>query len=329
MPMRYRLTLFMLLVLLAAGIFVGLSVGRGVTEDMAVRAIFFELRAVRCGAAALAGAALAVAGVLMQGLFRNPLASPSILGTTAGAAVGGQLVLMMFGSFAALLPTWFVPEMLLPMGCLIGAVLSLVALLLVAGRGRDVTFILLAGVVMTALFGSVSAFMTVLSQDSWALGRAVVAFSLGSLDGKGIRHLYLAAPLVITGIGAAWCWGRSLDVMLSGDEEAAALGVDVPRLVRWVLIWSAALTAAAVSVGGGVAFVGLIVPHALRPFTGFEHRRLIPAAALGGAAFLVWCDIAARMIPMRGELPLGVITGLVGAPVFLYILIRTRREGTW
>lgn len=325
--MRYRLTLLLLVILLAAGVVVGLMAGRGVAVDAATRAVFIELRAVRMGAAVLAGAALAVGGVLMQGLFRNPLASPSVLGTTAGAALGGQAVLVAHAALAALLPAWLAPEMVLPLGCIAGALVSLAVLLLVAGRGMDVTLVLLAGVVMTSLFGSLSAFLTVLAQDSWELGRAVVGFSLGGLDGKGVRHLLLAAPLVVAGLVAAWCWGRPLDLMLSGDEEAAALGVAVPRLVRWVLVWTAVLAAAAVAVGGGVAFVGLIVPHALRPFTGVEHRRLIPAAALGGATFLVWCDVAVRLLPTRGELPLGVITGLIGAPVFLAILIRTRREG--
>ena len=325
--MRYRLTLILLAMLLVAGIVVGLLVGRGTASDAATHEVLLTLRAYRLGAAVLAGAALAVGGVLMQGMFRNPLASPSVLGTTAGAALGGQTVLVAHAALGAVLPAWIAPEMVLPVGCILGAVMSLAVLLLVAGRSADTTVVLLTGVIMTSLFGSLSAFLTVMAQDSWELGRAVVAFSLGGLDGKGLRHLLLATPLVLAGVGAAWAWGRPLDLMLSGEEEAAALGVDVRRLSFWVLVWTAVLTAAAVAVGGGVAFVGLIVPHALRPFTGVDHRRLIPAAALGGAVFLVWCDVAVRALPTRGELPLGVITGLIGAPVFLLILVRTRREG--
>jgi iron complex transport system permease protein len=187
--------------------------------------------------------------------------------------------------------------------------------------------VLLVGVIMSALFASLSAFFISFSQDALGLGRAMVAFSLGGVDGKGVRHLALAAPLILAGGLAAWSWGGSLDLMLSGEEEAASMGVDVAAVRRWTLAWTAVVTAAAVAVGGGVAFVGLVVPHALRPFTGVEHRRLIPAAAIGGAAFLVWCDDLARALPAVGEIPLGVITGLIGAPVFLVLLLKAKREG--
>jgi iron complex transport system permease protein len=325
--MRYPLVLIALLLLLATGVAAGLAVGQGSLHDPATRAVFLELRALRMGCAALAGAALAVAGTVMQGLFRNPLASPSVLGTTAGASLGGQVVLLAHGLAAAWLPLWLAPEMLLPLGCVLGAILALAVLVLASGPTLGLSSVLLTGVIMTSLFGSVSAFLVVIGQNAWELGRAMVAFSLGSVDAKGLRHVLMAAPLVLTGTAATWAWGRSLDVMLAGEDEAAALGVDVHRLKRWALIWSAVLTGAAVAVGGGVAFVGLIVPHVLRPFIGVSHRRLIPAAAIGGAAFLVWCDVLARAIPAQGELPLGVITGFIGAPVFLGILIKARREG--
>jgi len=130
---------------------------------------------------------------------------------------------------------------------------------------------------------------------------------------------------VIAGTLAAWAWGRHLDLLLSGEDEAAALGVDVATARRWILAWTALLTAAAVALAGGIAFVGLVVPHALRPFTGVAHRRLVPAAALGGAAFVVLADSAARCLP-HGEVPLGVVTGLVGGPLFLVLLMRLRRE---
>jgi iron complex transport system permease protein len=325
--MRTWLTLMAVAVVLLGGIAAGLLLGHGSLGDAGLRDVFLELRACRLAAAGLAGAALAVGGVLMQGLFRNPLASPDVLGTSAGAHVGGQLVLLGFAAAAPLLPAWSAPEMALPLGCLAGAVASLAVLMLVAGRDTGLATVLLAGVILTSLYGAVSAFLTSIGQDSWQLGRAMVAFSLGGVDGKGMRHLLLAAPLIAAAITAAWGWGRALDLMLSGEEEAAALGVEVAVVKRWALVWTAVLAAAAVALGGGVAFVGLVVPHALRPFVGVEHRRLIPAAALGGAAFLVWCDDLARGLPTTGEVPLGVVTGLVGAPVFLGILLRTRREG--
>jgi iron complex transport system permease protein len=144
--------------------------------------------------------------------------------------------------------------------------------------------------------------------------------------GAGRRQILLAAPLIAAGVLAAWAWARSLDLLLSGEEEAAALGVDVAATRRWLTIWVAVLTGAAVSVGGNVIFVGLIIPHALRPLIGVQHRRLIPAVALGGGTFVLACDILARIIPTRAEIPLGVVTGIIGAPVFLMLLARSRRE---
>jgi len=313
--------------LLAAAVALSLAVGRGSLADPAVRDAILALRGWRCVAAALAGAALAVAGVVCQGLLRNPLASPSVLGATAGAACGGQAALLAYGALAALLPAWLAPELVLPLGCLAGAGLALAVVVALAGPGKSVVTVLLAGVILATLFTSVGACLTALAQDGWQLGRAMVAFTLGGVDGAGPRQAALAAPLVLAGVVAVYSWSRSLDLLLSGEDEAASLGVDVPAARRWLLVWTAALTAAATAIGGGVAFVGLVVPHALRPFTGHEHRRLVPAAAVGGAAFLVLCDVAARLVPTTGDLPLGVVTGLVGAPCFLALLVRLRRSG--
>jgi iron complex transport system permease protein len=328
-PVRYGVLLAVLLALLALALAVGLVIGHASLADLQVRAVLLDLRLARGAAAGLAGAALAVAGVLMQGLFRNPLASSSVLGADAGASLGGQTALIVHGLCAAWLPAWIVPELALPLGCLAGAALALTALVLLVGRGAGLATLLLMGVILTTLCGSLSALLVSLAQDSWQLGRALIAFGLGSVDGKGLRHLALGLPLVTAGVAAAWWWGRGLDLMLCGEEEAAALGVDTRALAFWCLAWCAVLTGAAVALGGGVAFVGLIVPHALRPFAGSAHRRLVPAAALGGAAFLVACDDLARTLPATGEVPLGVITGLLGAPLFIAILLRTRRELGW
>jgi len=322
---RLPIVITVLVALLAAAVALSLTIGAASLADPGLRGALLELRGLRTAAAALAGAALAVAGVLVQGLFRNSLASPSILGTTAGANLGGQLALFAHGALAGALPLWVAPEMALPLGCLAGAGVALALVLAFAGRGDDTVAILLAGFILSTLFASIGAFLQAQTQDSWLLGRAMLAFSLGGVDGKGLRHLALAAPLVIAGVVAAWAWGRHLDLLLSGEDEAAALGVEVASARRWILAWTAMLTAAAVALAGGIAFVGLVVPHALRPFTGVEHRRLVPAAALGGAAFLIVADAAARALP-GGEVPLGVVTGLVGAPLFLGILMRMRRE---
>ena len=298
-----------------------MTVGAGSLADEGLRDTLLSLRGARLAASFLAGAALAVGGVVVQGLLRNPLASPSILGTTAGAALGGQLVLLA-------LPLVALPvrsEMAVPIGCLLGALVSLLVLLALLRHTNDAVTLLLTGFVLSSLFLAFGSFVTSLAQNDWELGRAVVAFSLGGVSSAGTDHVLFALPLVIAGVGAAFGWGKALDLLLSGEEEARSLGVDVTRLRWWSAIWVATLVAAAVSLGGNVSFVGLVVPHVLRPFSGWSHRKLVPAAALGGGVFLAACDVVTRAIPSHGEIPLGVVTGLVGAPLLLFLLLRQRR----
>ncbi len=321
--------LIVLGLLLAAAAVAGLLLGHGSLADPATRGVFLELRALRIACAALAGAGLAVAGVLMQGLFRNPLASPSVLGTSAGATLGGQVVLVGGTALGMPLQRWIPAELLVPVGCLVGAGVALALLLAVVDRvlrrgGDALVAVLLTGFLLGSAFAAIGALLTWLAQSSWEIGRTLIAFTLGGVDGKGWRHVAVAAPLVGIGVLAAAGWARHLDLLLTGEEEAASLGVDVRAARRWLLVWTAVLTAAATALGGGIAFVGLIVPHALRRFTGIVHARLIPAAALGGAAFLILCDACCRIAP-GGELPLGVLTGLIGAPIFLVLILRSDR----
>jgi iron complex transport system permease protein len=319
-----RLYPLLFLLLLVAGA-LAVLVGSGDLTDPELRDTFLKLRGYRLAAAFLAGAALAVGGVVVQGLFRNPLASPSVLGTTAGASFGGQVALLTYG-LAGVGGCFVVPEMTVPIGCFAGALASLAVLLLFLRVTQDLLALLLTGFVLSALFLSLSAFVTSVAQETWELGRAVVSFSLGSVSGTGPRQLAFALPLIVVALVACWFWGRSLDLLLSGEEEAQSMGANVGAVRWWSAIWVGVLVAGAVSVGGNVGFVGLVVPHMLRPFAGTKHQRLIPAAALAGGVFLVACDIVARVIPSRSEIPLGVVTGLIGAPLFLLLLIRLRRE---
>ena len=304
-----------------------LWVGHGDLADESMRDILLRLRAHRLLAAFLAGTALAVAGVLVQGLFRNPLASPSIIGTSAGASLGGRLSLLATHLMLATgsVP-WLSPELLLPLGCILGALGALAVLFMVTRVSDDLVVLLLTGFLLSSLFISLEGFVTSLAQERWELSRAVLSFALGDVSGVGPRQIALAAPLVAIGCTLAWTWSIPLDVMLTGEEEARSLGVELGALRRWVVVWTAVLTAAAVSIGGNVGFVGLVVPHALRPLVGVTHQRLIPAAALGGGTFVVLCDILCRVVPGRSEIPLGVITGLVGAPTFLWLLLKQRRD---
>jgi iron complex transport system permease protein len=316
---------------LAAGLLVvtvaSLALGPVSLRDEGLRSALLALRASRLAGAFLVGAALAVAGVVVQGLFRNPLADTSVLGTSAGATLGGNAALLFAELALARRPIpGCSPDALVPFGCLAGALGSLLLALAFVRRSADVVSILLTGFLLSSLFISLGGLVTSVAQERWELGRALVAFTLGGLTGTGPSHVALAAPLVLAGAAAAWFWAKPLDLLLSGDEEAASLGVDVAQVRRYCVLWVAALTAGAVALGGNIGFVGLLVPHALRPLLGVEHRRLVPVAALGGALFVASCDLLARAIPARSEVPLGVITGIVGAPVFLLLLTRTRRE---
>jgi iron complex transport system permease protein len=218
------------------------------------------------------------------------------------------------------------PDLLVPIGCMIGAALSLLALLLFARRTHSVLMVLLVGFSLSSLFASFGGFLTAFAQKSWELGRALVAFALGSVAGASIHHVLFALAPTLAGFFVAYKLGPALDVLLSGEDEARSLGVDVPFVRRWTAIWVAVLTGAAVSLGGYVGFVGLVVPHALRPFVGVEHRKLLPFAAVFGGIFVALCDVGSRLILINGEMPLGVITGIVGAPIFLQLLVRQHRE---
>ncbi|MGD8608171.1 MAG: iron ABC transporter permease [Myxococcales bacterium] len=320
--MRLYLLLFFLLLIAGA---LAVLVGSGDLSDPELRDTFLKLRGYRLAAAFLAGAALAVGGVVVQGLFRNPLASPSVLGTTAGASFGGQVALLAYGLAGVGHGGFVVPEMIVPFGCFMGALAALAVLLFFVRVTQDLLALLLTGFVLSALFLSMSGLLTSIAQETWELGRAIVSFSLGSVSGTGPRQLAFAFPLVGAALAACWFWGRPLDLLLSGEEEALSMGADVAAVRWWSAVWVSVLVASAVSVGGNVGFVGLVVPHMLRPFAGTKHQRLIPAAALGGGIFLVSCDVLARLIPSRSEIPLGVVTGLIGAPLFLLLLIRLRR----
>jgi iron complex transport system permease protein len=316
-----------LLCLTSAGIFgLNLLVGASDLGDTSLLDAVLTLRAMRGAVAYFAGAALAVAGVIAQGLFRNPLASPDVLGTTAGASCAGKLSLLLFQASLAGGSTFgLAPELLLPLGCLLGALLALSALLFIARRTPDVVVLLLSGFLLSSLFLSLGSFITTLSQESWELGRAVISFALGSVTGAGLRQVLIITPIAVLGTLAAFFWAGPLDLLLSGEDEAAVLGLDVRRTRRWSIAWTALLTAGAVSVGGNLGFVGLVVPHGVRRLVGVSHRKLVPAAALAGGAFVLACDVLARIVPARTEVPLGVVTGLIGAPIFLWLVLQSHR----
>lgn len=327
--MRRSLALWVILPsLLLLTAFVSMRLGPSSFARSELADAVFALRAYRSTAAVLAGASLAMAGVLVQGLFRNPLASPSILGTASGASLGGMIALF-FWQFLitqGLVGAEFM-ELGVPLGCCLGAAVSLLLLLAALGRTPSTLGLLLGGVVLSSFFASAGSLLVSFAYQDPNLGRALVAFSMGGLAGAGRAQVALALPMVVVSALMAWRWARPLDLLLTGEQEASTLGLDVDCLRKWLVLWVAMLTAAAIAIGGNLSFVGLVVPHLLRPFVGALHRSLLVASAMGGALFVLGADLLTRMMPLGFDLPLGVVTSLVGAPLFLSILIRSQREG--
>jgi iron complex transport system permease protein len=282
--------------------------------------IVLAVRLPRVGLAAGVGAALAVAGVVFQALLRNPLADPFVLGVSGGAALGGIAVLTLGAAFG--LGYAFVPP-----AAFAGAVLALVLLLAVAGpQGRaSATSLLLIGVVFNAFASAAIVFLASLA--GLAEGAQVFLWLIGSLADARPALVGWVIGLVVAGVLAVTPFARALDLLALGEDDAALLGIDASRARRWLLFASSVLVGAAVSVAGLVGFVGLVVPHALRLVLGPDHRLLVPAAALAGAAFLVVCDTLARSVLGGRELPVGALTALAGGPFFLVLLRRSQARG--
>ncbi len=275
--------------------------------------IVWQLRAPRLVLGLLAGAMLAVAGGTYQGVFRNPLADPYLLGVAAGAGLGATLAIVDVAN-AASVPTWT------PLLAFVGAMVAVTLTWVIGGRSiRSTTATLvLAGVAVSALFTSAQTF---LQQQSSAQSIAnVYIWLLGSLADASWHSVTIVMPYVIACIIVCVLAGRALDVMSVGDDEARSLGLSVRSVRLLVVVASSLGTAAIVSAVGLIGFVGIIVPHIVRLLVGTSYRRILPLSVIFGAAFLVLCDTVARTVMAPSELPLGVVTAIVGAPVFVLIL---------
>ncbi len=290
----------------------GVLLGRA---DPATTDIVLRVRLPRLGLATLVGASLASAGVLFQALLRNPLADPYVLGVSGGAALGGVAVL-------ALGPALGLGAGAVPPAAFAGALATAFLLFAVAGvRGRlSVTRLLLTGVVFNAFASAVIVFLATLA--GLAEGTRIFLWLIGSLSAATAGSVPAVAGLLALGLGVTWPLARSLNLLALGSEQAAWLGVPVEVVRRILLFATSLMVGAAVSVSGLIGFVGLIIPHLLRLVIGADHRALLPAAALGGAAFLVLCDTAARTLLGGRELPVGAVTALLGGPLFLFLLRR-------
>ncbi len=287
-----------------------ITVDHGLTE--VEQRLLFELRLPRVVMGGLVGGILAVAGAGYQGVFRNPLADPYLLGVAAGAGLGATAVIGL-GSGSALIPP-------IAFAGGIAAVGVTYALSRTVG-GRTTTSLILAGVAVAAFATAVQTFLL---QRSYETLREVYSWILGRLVTVGWGEVWTLVPYAVVAVTVLILHRRLLDVLALGDEEAAGLGVDVVRVRRYVVLAATLATAAAVSVSGLIAFVGIIVPHTIRLVTGWSYRVILPLSLVYGASFLIFADLGARTLVAPGELPIGVLTAFLGAPFFLLVL-RTMR----
>lgn len=276
-----------------------------------------EIRLPRALLAVMIGASLGLSGAAMQGYLRNPLAEPGLIGVSGAAALGAVLALQtgLAASFA----------LALPLSALGMAVVAVLLILMLAGpRGASITLIL-AGIAISALAGALTSLVLNLSPNPFAAAD-IVFWMMGSLADRSFTHVWLALPFMLVGWALLAGLGRGLDALTLGEDAAQAMGVRLPRLRLALILGAAASVGAATAVAGAIGFVGLVVPHLLRPFVGGRPSALLWASALGGAAMVLAADIAVREIFPTRDLKLGVLMALVGAPLFLHLIYKTRKE---
>jgi iron complex transport system permease protein len=281
----------------------------------AVVLVMQEIRLPRALLGLMTGAALGLSGAAMQGYLRNPLAEPGLIGVSASAALGAVLALQtgLAGLFA----------LALPLSALAGAGVAVLLILGLAGPRGGALALILAGVAISALAAALTSLVLNLSPNPFA-AMEIVYWMMGSLADRSMDHVWLAAPFMALGLVMLLSLGRSFDALTLGEDAASSMGVNLARL-RLMLIGGTALAVgASVSVAGSIGFVGLVVPHVLRPLVGAQPSRLLPASTLGGAAVVLAADIAVRLIAPDQDLKLGVLTALIGAPFFLHLIWRLR-----
>jgi iron complex transport system permease protein len=315
------LSLFSLLTLAAAG--ASLALGEAMmppAEILAVlrgggdessRTIILDIRLPRTIVGIAVGAALGASGVVMQAYFRNPLASPGLLGLSSGGALGAVAAIV----FGGALGIYGIPA-----ASVMGAFLATGAVIMLARRGASPEHLLLAGIALNALFGAATSFLLTASAARAHLGAQILFWLMGGIENRSWEHVWMAAPGILAASALLLPLARAMNLMALGDSGAQSLGVHVARL-RWQLIaLSTILTALATAVAGVVGFVGLVVPHIARLLDGPDHRRLLPLSMLGGASLVLLCDLPTRFL--GSGMRLGVITSIVGGPFLLWLLRR-------
>lgn len=282
----------------------------------ALSMVMREIRLPRAILAVMVGASLGLAGAAMQGYLRNPLAEPGLIGVSGAAALGAVIALQTG------LATAFV--LALPVSALAGALVAVLLILTLAGPGGSALALILAGVAISALAGALTSLVLNLSPNPFAANE-IVFWMMGSLADRSFAHVAMALPVMAIGWALLGSLGRGLDALTLGEDAAASMGINLATLRLRLVAGVACVVGAATAVAGAVGFVGLVVPHVLRPLVGARPSRLLPASALGGAALVLAADLAVRLVLPDRDLKLGVLMAMVGAPVFLHLIWRMRR----
>lgn len=288
--------------------------------DSAEAVILLEIRLPRVILAVLVGAALAQSGAVMQGLFQNPMADPYIVGVSSGAGLGATVAMSLGLNF------WFYGLSGVGLLAFIGAlgVTAVVYGISLRGGRMPVTVVLLSGIALGALASSITSYLMVAVRDDLFDTQRILFWLMGSLASRRWEHVHMAWPQIALGALSIQWLARDLNILTQGEEYALYLGLDVERSKRLLLLGASFVAAAAVSVSGIIGFVGLVVPHVIRMWVGPDHRFLLPACMLGGAVLLVNADLLARVLIDPAELPIGIVTSLLGCPFFLYLLSRRK-----
>lgn len=281
--------------------------------------IIFLVRFPRVLVAALAGTALATSGAVMQGMFRNPMADPGILGISSGAGLGAVFAIKLGVTAAGI---FFMPAF-----AFVGAFIAISVIYILSYRkGKiPVMTLILSGIAVSTFLGAITNIILTLSYDYQI--KEFLFWSTGGLDNRRWEHVQLVILPIAISVALMFVFSRDLNVLLIGEEEAKSVGLNPGRTRTLLLLLISVATASAVCVSGSISFVGLIVPHIMRLIVGPDHKILLPASAVGGAIFLVACDLISRVVVMPNELGVGIITSLVGAPYFLYLLLKSKKEG--
>ena len=286
-------------------------------EPSTAALIVQEIRLPRALLGLTIGATLGVCGAAMQGYVRNPLAEPGLIGVSASAALGAVLTIY-FGLSSIYI--WA-----LPLGGMLGASFGVAVMMAIAGRESSTLALILAGVAVSTMAGALTSLALNLAPNPFA-SLEIVFWLLGSLANRSFEHFWLTAPFMFAGIVLILTLGRALDSLTLGEDTASTLGINLRSVRLRVILGVTASVGAATAVAGTIGFVGLVVPHLLRPFVGHRPSLLLPASALGGASLLLLSDIAVRLLSVGVELKLGVFTALIGTPVFLWVVLRIRNQ---